>query len=70
MSKKTYSVLVTEHFVTRFRVEADTPEEAESMAEGMAIDGNWGDSESVECDRTTSVEDAADMTTTNHQPHN
>jgi hypothetical protein len=54
--RTTYKVLVTERFVNRFTIEADSPEEAEEIATEMAIHGQWDAAQTAVCERTAEVE--------------
>ncbi len=54
---KTYSVLVTEHFVNRFYIEASSKKQAKEIAEERAVDNDWAYSEQVESHRGVEIEE-------------
>ena len=52
-----YTVTVIETNTHRFRVEADSPDDAKEQAEQLAVDGAWDQGASLGLDRELRVED-------------
>ena len=53
---RSYKVIVTEHFVTRFTIQAESEEAAIEEAEELAVNLSFHGTELLECTRTTEVE--------------
>lgn len=54
-----FTVIVTEHFVSRFVVEAENEDLAQEQASNLAVQGAFEQGESLSCERTTFVQEEA-----------